>query len=66
MTDERKLSLLAIVSTALVVLAVAYNIVSESFLPGIEGYIKRKAYYEGVISGKGLSKHKADYWRREP
>ncbi|MDP2167300.1 MAG: hypothetical protein Q8J64_03085 [Thermodesulfovibrionales bacterium] len=63
MKDERKFRLFAILTALLSVLIVAYNISSEYFLPDIEGYIKRRVYYEKVISKKGLSLHKAMYWR---
>ncbi len=47
-------------------MAIAYNISGEYILPDIESYIKRRVYYERVISKKGLSLRRADYWREEP
>jgi hypothetical protein len=63
MRDERKFRFAVFSAALLCVLAIAYNIVSEYFLPDIEGYMKRRLYYERVISKKGLSMHRAMYWR---
>jgi hypothetical protein len=63
MRDERKFKLVAVMAALLCVLGVAYNIASEYLLPDIENYIKRRLYYEQVISKKGLSMHRAEYWR---
>jgi hypothetical protein len=65
MKDEIKFKLAVFIVTALCVLSIVYNVASEYILPDIEGFFKRKLYYERVISQKGLSLHKADYWRKE-
>jgi len=65
MRDERKFRIAAVFATVLCVLAIAYNVAQEYFIPDIEAYIQRRIYYERVISKKGLSMHKADYWSKE-
>ena len=65
MRDEKKFKLLTAVSLAVCVLAVLYNVASEYIIPDMESYIQRKLYYERVISKKGLSLHRAQYWREE-
>ena len=65
MKDERKFRLTVFIASALCALSIAYNVASEYVLPDIEGYFQRKLYYERVISQKGLSLHRADYWREE-
>ncbi len=65
MRDEKKFKLVTAVSLVVCVLAILYNIASEYLIPDMEGYIQRKLYYERVISKKGLSLHKAQYWREE-
>jgi hypothetical protein len=62
MRDGRKLSIAVVFAAALCVLTVAYNVAQEYFIPDIEAYVKRRIYYEQVISKKGLSLHKAEYW----
>jgi hypothetical protein len=65
MKDARKFRLVLVLAASLCVLSIVYNVVSEYVLPEMEGYFKRKLYYESVISKKGLSMHEADYWREE-
>jgi len=65
MTDTGKLKLLLIATAGLICLVLAYSVVQEHVLPGIEGYLQRKNYYERTISNKGLSEHKAMYWKPE-
>jgi hypothetical protein len=64
MRDERKFRLLVGVSFIICILVFAYNISSEYFLQDMEGYLKRRIYYERVISKKGLSLHEAMYWKK--
>lgn len=66
MKDERKFRLAIALGAILCVLAIAYNIAGEYILPDIESYIERRVYYERIISKKGLSLHRAEYWREEP
>ncbi len=63
--DSKKFRLLALLVTALTILTLSYNVLSGYFMPEIEGYIKRRIYYESVISKKGLSLHKGMYWKEE-
>jgi hypothetical protein len=65
MRDDRKFKVTVVLTAALCVLAVAYNIAQEYFIPDLEAYVKRRLYYERVISQKGLSLHRAEYWREE-
>jgi hypothetical protein len=62
MKDGRKFSIAVVFAAVLCVLTVAYNVAQEYFIPDIESYVKRRLYYEQVISKKGLSLHKAEYW----
>ena len=62
--DSLKLKLLVWGTGVLCVLAMVMSIASESFLPEIGNYIERRVYFESVISKKGLSMHKADYWKK--
>jgi hypothetical protein len=66
MREEKKFKLTVILVSALCVLGIAYNVVSEYLLPDIEGYVKRRFHFERVISKKGLSMHEAEYWREAP
>lgn len=63
MREERKLGSLVALAALFCVLGIAYNVASEYFLTDIQEYFKRKVYYETVISKKGLSMHRAMYWR---
>lgn len=65
MTDKKKFKILAILATLLTVLILSYNVLSEYFMPEIEGYLERRIYYEKVISKKGLSMHKGMYWKEK-
>jgi hypothetical protein len=63
MTDTNKFKAVLLTAAALIGLTLAYSVVQEHVLPGIEGYVQRKNYYERTISKKGLSEHKAMYWK---
>lgn len=65
MTDKKKFKILAILATLLTVFILSYNVISEYFMPEIEGYLERRIYYEKVISKKGLSLHKGMYWKEK-
>jgi hypothetical protein len=65
MTEARRLGLAVVAGTVVCALAVAYSIAAEHWLPGMEGYLKRRIHYERVIAKKGLSLHEARYWRPE-
>lgn len=65
MRDEKKIRFFVFLGAFLSVLIMAYNISEEYFIPEIEGYIKRRIYYEKVISKKGLSLHNAMYWEEK-
>ncbi|MBI4709552.1 MAG: hypothetical protein HY806_06105 [Nitrospirae bacterium] len=65
MTDIKKFKILIIATATLIALTLSYNILQEHLMPGIEGYLERKVYYENVISKKGLSLHKGMYWREK-
>jgi hypothetical protein len=64
MKDEKKFRMLIIISTLLIVFILSHNIFQEYFMTEIGGYLKRRIYYENVISKKGLTLHKAKYWRK--
>jgi hypothetical protein len=65
MRDESKFRFAVVLATLLCTLAVAYNVAQEYFIPDLEAYVKRRLYYEQVISKKGLSLHRAEYWSKE-
>lgn len=65
MKDDRKFRLAVVFAAFLCVLTVVYNIAGEYLIPDIESYVQRRLYYERVISQKGLSMHRAEYWREE-
>ncbi len=65
MTDKKKFKLLAILATLLTVFILSYNVISEYFMPEIEGYLERRIYYEKAISKKGLSLHRGMYWKEK-
>ncbi len=64
MDDSKKLKMLVWTTGVLCVLAMAFSVASDSFLPEIGSYLERKMYFESVISEKGLSMHKGDYWKK--
>lgn len=65
MKDKNKFKILILITTVLTVLILSYNVLSEYFMPEIEGYLERRIYYEKVISKKGLSLHKGMYWKEK-
>jgi len=65
MTDIRKFKVLALLTTVLVFLALSFNVFQEYFLSDLGGYLKRRAYFEQVISKKSLNLHKGMYWREK-
>jgi len=66
MNDEKKFRMAGIVSTAVVVLVLAYAMIQEHLMPDVENYLQRKSYFESVLSKKGLSLHKGMYWKEKP
>ncbi len=64
MTDATKLRLTIVFSLFLLTTIILYNIFQDYFETQIISYIKRRIYYEQVISKKELSRHKARYWRK--
>ncbi len=64
MKDERKFRILSILSTLIVVAILSYNVFQEYFMTEIGGHLKRRLYFEKVILKKGLTLHKAEYWRK--
>lgn len=65
MTDTKKFRSLIILTTVLCATVLLYNIFQEIYFQDIEGYIKRRLYYERVISRKGLELHKAMHWKEK-
>ena len=64
MKDDRKFRFTIIISLLLVVCILSYNIIHEYYAAEIGSYLARRAYYEKVISKKGLTLHKAKFWRK--
>ncbi len=65
MSETKKFDILIRLVTALVVLILSYNILQEHIMTGVGDYVKRRIYYERVISKKGLSLHKGMYWKEK-
>jgi hypothetical protein len=65
MSDTKKFNILIKVMTAIIVLILSYNIFQEYIMTGVGDYVKRRMYYERVISKKGLSLHKGMYWKEK-
>lgn len=65
MTERKKFYILLICSLILVVAIIINNIFRESFSMDFGAYLERRFYYERVVSKKGLSLHRAMYWREE-
>jgi hypothetical protein len=64
MKDDKKFRAFVIVTMILVAVILASNVTQEFFRTEIGGYLKRKLYFEEVISTKGLPMHPADYWKK--
>jgi hypothetical protein len=65
MTDERKFRIFSSIVTILILLIISYNLSQEYLMTELGGYLKRRIYYETVIKKKGLSLHRAEYWRKK-
>lgn len=65
MTDSRKFRLLTGAAASLVLLVLFTGMLQDSILPELEGYIRRRIYYERVISTKGLGLHEGMYWKEK-
>lgn len=65
MTDAKKFRILILITTALTVLVISFNLLQEYIMPEIEGYLERRIYYERVITKKGLGLHKGMHWREK-
>lgn len=64
MNDDKKLRILVIFSTLLVVSIISYNMLQVYFSTELGSYLKRRIYYEKVLSRKGLPLHDARHWRK--
>lgn len=64
MKDKKKFLLFIVASILLISSAIIFNILGDSS-SDITSYLERRFYYERVISKKGLSLHRALYWRQE-
>ncbi len=65
MTDTKKFTVFIKIMAALVALVLTYNIFQEYIMTGVGDYVKRRMYYERVISKKGLTLHKGMYWKEK-
>lgn len=65
MKDETKFRLFTGISILLIMVSLFFNVYGERFLKDIGSYLERRFYYERVISKKGLSLHRALYWKQE-
>ena len=64
MKEEKKFRVLAILSTGLIICMLSYNVFQDYIMTEVGGHLKRRLYYEKVILKKGLTLHKAKYWRK--
>ncbi len=64
MKDEKKIRLSVILSTALIIFVLSYNVFQDYIMTEVGGHLKRRLYYEKVILKKGLTLHNAEYWRK--
>lgn len=65
MRDTKKFRIIMIVAVMLTALVMLQNLAREYFMADMEGYVKRRLYYEQTISKKGLSEQKGMYWREK-
>jgi hypothetical protein len=61
--DDKRFRLFMVSVIFLITIIISYNVLAEYMASGPFQYFKRKVYYEKVISKKGLSLHRARYWR---
>jgi len=65
MADGKRFYVLIIISVVIIFAIIANNLFGNRFSEEITSYIQRFYHYEMVISKKGLSLHRAVYWREE-
>jgi len=65
MTEQKKFRLVMFFAVMLTALVILHNVANEYFFTDMEGYFKRRLYYERTISKKGLSEQKGMYWREQ-
>ncbi len=65
MNENRKLTAAILVSLSLIVMIFMYNIFGNYIESRYVSYFKRRLYYERIISKKGLSLHRARYWKEK-
>ena len=61
--DDRRFKIFMASVILLITIIISYNVLAEYIASGPFQYFKRKMYYERVISKRGLSLHRAKYWR---
>jgi hypothetical protein len=65
MTEQKKFRLVIFFAVMLTALVILQNVTKEYFMADLEGYIRRRLYYERTISQKGLSEKKGMHWREQ-
>jgi hypothetical protein len=65
MKDTRKFRLIMFIAVMLTAMVILQNVAKEYFMADIEGYVRRRLYYERTISQKGLSEQKGMYWKEQ-
>lgn len=65
MKDTRKFRVIMVAAVMLTAMVILHNVAQEYFMADMEGYVKRRLYYERTISQKGLSEKKGMYWREQ-
>lgn len=63
--DIMKFRILITFTAVLAFSVLAYNILQEYWLPGMEDYLQRRLYYERVILKKGIDLHKGMHWKEK-
>ena len=64
MKDQGKFRLCIVFSTVLILFILSHNILQEYLKTEVGGYLKRRVYFEKVISKQGLTLHKGKYWKK--
>ncbi len=65
MSDGKRFYILLLLSAVIVLAIIVNNLFENRFSSELGFYIQRRYYYERVISKKGLSLHRAVYWRED-
>ena len=65
MNDTRKFKAVLIGTGLVCLMVIGYNVFEESLISDLSAYLKRRTFYENVLSNKGLRLHKGMYWKEK-